>query len=544
METSYSARENLEINGALLYCLLLTVMLVLATVFQYLGGSTIRHIAPTTLSYSFVIYLAYIVYRKKKKRKKTAVLPWVVAFLTTAIATYAKYSYAMNVSWKYAVQGIHINAVTIISLIVLQFYYNRRLYMVFFSIVVVNWFLFLYLAYLQGVPMPSVGIVDGVPYDGIVSLRQIYFFTIMTLVGYVNYKNIPIINKFDYITLKQRKKIEEQSLIQIEMAEEVRERMENLLRELSDQDLILKDFTLNLQNQAATFEEISASVEELFSSSENIAEQSGRQAVSNEEMDFTMREFFEIKEQTKDKLNSSLEILDTVMKNTNISRDILTDIEKKVLEISSHSEKIDSTTAVIVEIADRINMLSLNASIEAARAGEHGRGFAVVADEVGKLALQTGESIKEIGSVLKQNTERTRDGVITIKGAADNIKEMIDNMITSSDKINDLRDNIFLEEKFLESIDKQMKTNVDLSRINVTGADEQKKALETTASAVENLNNELSIMTGSINNISEMSQRILGDAQVLLKKAGETISSNIEPDNSEFGGDTENAEES
>jgi methyl-accepting chemotaxis protein len=86
--------------------------------------------------------------------------------------------------------------------------------------------------------------------------------------------------------------------------------------------------------------------------------------------------------------------------------DTLKTVQESVLSLSSVSNQIGGMAAVIGDIADQTNLLSLNAAIEAARAGEHGRSFAVVADAVRSLAEQSRRSTKEIkdltSTVLKQ----------------------------------------------------------------------------------------------------------------------------------------------
>ena len=77
------------------------------------------------------------------------------------------------------------------------------------------------------------------------------------------------------------------------------------------------------------------------------------------------------------------------------------DFSDSLGEIFASGRKIGAMVESMTQLADRANLLSLNASIEAKKAGKSGEGFAVVAERLRKLADQTSTATLEIENIVK-----------------------------------------------------------------------------------------------------------------------------------------------
>ncbi len=75
-------------------------------------------------------------------------------------------------------------------------------------------------------------------------------------------------------------------------------------------------------------------------------------------------------------------------------------INKRMKLLSEKLMEIGIISQLISEIANRTNLLALNASIEAARAGEQGKGFVIIAEEIRGLAERSGKSTKQISDII------------------------------------------------------------------------------------------------------------------------------------------------
>jgi len=147
------------------------------------------------------------------------------------------------------------------------------------------------------------------------------------------------------------------------------------------------------------------STENIFSASQylnatslNLSEGANEQAASTEEVTSSMEEMVSSINQNAENARQTEVIAVKASK----------DIEQGSIAVITSVDamkQIAEKISIIGVIAEKTDLLAINAAIEAARAGEHGKGFAVVASEIRKLAERSQDAARQIDDLTKSTVK-------------------------------------------------------------------------------------------------------------------------------------------
>jgi hypothetical protein len=137
----------------------------------------------------------------------------------------------------------------------------------------------------------------------------------------------------------------------------------------------------------------------------------------------------------------------------------------RVKDALTITDQFSPIVEAISDIADKTNMLSLNAAIEAARAGDVGKGFAVVSGEVKKLAENSQVEAKKIipfAATIKHTFDEITMYTDRVSEQFEKIARLTAEMTMSTEEMADATISLSKEVETLVEYENIMKESADL----------------------------------------------------------------------------------
>jgi len=193
-------------------------------------------------------------------------------------------------------------------------------------------------------------------------------------------------------------------------------------------------------------------------------------------------------------------------------------VSDKISDISESTGTIVESVDVIKDIADKVNLLSLNASIEAARAGDAGRGFAVVADEISKLADITQSNAGRITEAISGMVKKVADGMGAVKAMGTSFGDIREHITHIVKAVTEIAGSAEGQSRVGEEMRLRFKTLLDMTADNLLAAAEQAKAYQEINANVNQVSEQMQHFAGEGENIKEMSRDLAAQAERLMKE--------------------------
>ncbi|WP_434049172.1 HAMP domain-containing methyl-accepting chemotaxis protein [Marinobacter salarius] len=252
---------------------------------------------------------------------------------------------------------------------------------------------------------------------------------------------------------------------------------------------ITNSTTANAEQQRDQVTQVSAAMQEMVSTSDEIAS-------NTSDTDESARQAAEL-------AGTGQETVSTAVKSVSRLAEQVEAGSKRIQRLEQESGEIGNVLDVIQAIAEQTNLLALNAAIEAARAGDAGRGFSVVADEVRGLAKRVQDSTVDIERIVSNLQSGAAGAVVDMSKA----KQMASEASEEAGKSGAALSEIMAAVNRIVDMTTQVASATEQQRAT---AAEMTQNVEASSGAIDKLTDDIAHVNQSSNSLAEMAEDLNG----------------------------------
>lgn len=300
--------------------------------------------------------------------------------------------------------------------------------------------------------------------------------------------------------LEQTKRLSRLLLDESELISNAGDSVKNLSLENVD---LLEESTVTVQTIVNSFTEIDASVS---AQDANINDLEKSVETLNQSMTILSHD-----------ANNVIKSMGNVEENAQESSDHVNIAFNGTQKTGALYEGVLNIIQLISDIADQVNLLSLNASIEAARAGEYGRGFSVVAEEISKLADKTGSNVKDITRLINEGNIEIKENLTAMTRLKESFEAIVGNIEITGLMISGFIDMINTRVNEIHRFRNNISSISDFSQNLCDSTGRQKKNAETIIASIQKVNSGAKMFVDESHRLSESSQKLREMAASLIE---------------------------
>lgn len=268
---------------------------------------------------------------------------------------------------------------------------------------------------------------------------------------------------------------------------------------------------------ASLVEEMSASVEELGSISESIADNANRQSEQAKDIFDYYAELNRKVEDMSERAINAFDITLTAESKALAGEKLLKETVQKIRNIQVSTEAISDSASIIKDIADQVNLLSLNASIEAARAGNYGKGFSVVAEEISKLADNTQRNADHISRMIGDTLRDVAEGMGFMEKTSQSFGEIIGQVKGTSAMMSDIANEARAQASLRDEMKQRFNRMAEMTAHTLNSTKEQVMTHEEFSGTIMHISDAVQNIAASAGNVNEFTKIISVKAQELFR---------------------------